>query len=210
VWHMPQRLTSTPRGVQHQMTEKALETDKTPVHDVQLLKRNAVGTIGVIFMAVATAAPITAMVGNVPIAVGSGNGSHAPAGYIVATVVLGLFAALALSTALLGIYGVLAYAVERRRTEFGVRRALGATERHILALVMRRGLLLAGVGTLAGLVGAALGARLMQSLLYGITAADPTSYVAAAALILTIVLAASWLPVRRAVQIDPARALRVD
>ena len=74
------------------MTEKALEIDKTPVHDVQLLKRNAVGTIGVIFMAVATAAPITAMVGNVPIAVGSGNGSHAPAGYIVATVVLGLFA----------------------------------------------------------------------------------------------------------------------
>ncbi|MCX2713073.1 APC family permease [Mycolicibacterium sp. J2] len=60
--------------------------------DVQRLKRNAVGTIGVIFMAVATAAPITAMVGNVPIAVGFGNGSHAPAGYIVATVVLGLFA----------------------------------------------------------------------------------------------------------------------
>jgi putative ABC transport system permease protein len=75
---------------------------------------------------------------------------------------------------------------------------------------MRRGLLLAGVGTLAGLVGAALGARLMQSLLYGITAADPTSYAAAAALILTVVLAASWLPVRRAIQIDPARALRVD
>jgi amino acid transporter len=60
--------------------------------DVQRLKRNAVGTMAVIFMAVATAAPITAMVGNVPIAVGFGNGSHAPAGYIVATVVLGLFA----------------------------------------------------------------------------------------------------------------------
>ncbi|MDT5389917.1 MAG: hypothetical protein QOE04_3558, partial [Mycobacterium sp.] len=60
--------------------------------DVQRLKRNAIGTLAVIFMAVATAAPITAMVGNVPIAVGFGNGSHAPAGYIVATVVLGLFA----------------------------------------------------------------------------------------------------------------------
>lgn len=74
------------------MTEQAVTPQKTPGNDVQRLKRNAVGTIGVIFMAVATAAPITAMVGNVPIAVGFGNGSHAPAGYIVATVVLGLFA----------------------------------------------------------------------------------------------------------------------
>src|SRR5882762_10809145 len=63
-----------------------------PTRNIQKLKRNAVGTIGVLFMAVATAAPITAMVGNVPIAVGFGNGSHAPAGYIFATVVLGLFA----------------------------------------------------------------------------------------------------------------------
>ncbi|WBP93736.1 APC family permease [Mycolicibacterium neoaurum] len=74
------------------MSTDSVPTGETPVHDVQRLKRNAVGTVGVIFMAVATAAPITAMVGNVPIAVGSGNGSHAPAGYIVATVVLGLFA----------------------------------------------------------------------------------------------------------------------
>ncbi|QNJ93741.1 APC family permease [Mycolicibacterium fluoranthenivorans] len=77
------------------MTENVAPPTKRPADgagDVQRLKRNAVGTIGVIFMAVATAAPITAMVGNVPIAVGFGNGSHAPAGYIVATVVLGLFA----------------------------------------------------------------------------------------------------------------------
>ncbi|BBX49142.1 APC family permease [Mycolicibacterium poriferae] len=74
------------------MTDRVVDHDKTTGESVQRLKRNAVGTIGVIFMAVATAAPITAMVGNVPIAVGFGNGSHAPAGYIVATVVLGLFA----------------------------------------------------------------------------------------------------------------------
>ncbi len=74
------------------MTDQAVAGSKDTAHDVQRLKRNAVGTVGVIFMAVATAAPITAMVGNVPIAVGFGNGSHAPAGYIVATVVLGLFA----------------------------------------------------------------------------------------------------------------------
>lgn len=74
------------------MTDQAVAGSEDTAHDVQRLKRNAVGTVGVIFMAVATAAPITAMVGNVPIAVGFGNGSHAPAGYIVATVVLGLFA----------------------------------------------------------------------------------------------------------------------
>ncbi|WP_029106438.1 APC family permease [Mycobacterium sp. URHD0025] len=74
------------------MTDQAVAGSEDAAQDVQRLKRNAVGTVGVIFMAVATAAPITAMVGNVPIAVGFGNGSHAPAGYIVATVVLGLFA----------------------------------------------------------------------------------------------------------------------
>jgi amino acid transporter len=74
------------------MTDQAVSPHENTGQGIQRLKRNAVGTVGVIFMAVATAAPITAMVGNVPIAVGFGNGSHAPAGYIVATVVLGLFA----------------------------------------------------------------------------------------------------------------------
>lgn len=74
------------------MSEDVVPRETMPTDSVQRLKRNAVGTFGVIFMAVATAAPITAMVGNVPIAVGFGNGSHAPAGYLVATIVLGLFA----------------------------------------------------------------------------------------------------------------------
>jgi len=74
------------------MTEQVVSREEHTGDSVQRLKRNAIGTMAVIFMAVATAAPITAMVGNVPIAVGFGNGSHAPAGFIVATVVLGLFA----------------------------------------------------------------------------------------------------------------------
>lgn len=74
------------------MTDQVVSRDEITGAGVQRLKRNAVGTMAVIFMAVATAAPITAMVGNVPIAVGLGNGSHAPAGYLVATIVLGLFA----------------------------------------------------------------------------------------------------------------------
>lgn len=92
MWLRPHRL---PLGKQEgipYMADQAVTPEKTPAQGVQRLKRNAVGTIGVIFMAVATAAPITAMVGNVPIAVGFGNGSHAPAGYLVATIVLGLFA----------------------------------------------------------------------------------------------------------------------
>ena len=74
------------------MTDQVVTRDENTGGSVQHLKRNAIGTVAVIFMSVATAAPITAMVGNVPIAVGFGNGSHAPAGYLVATVVLGLFA----------------------------------------------------------------------------------------------------------------------
>jgi amino acid transporter len=74
------------------MADQVVSRDENTDHSVQRLKRNAIGTMAVIFMAVATAAPITAMVGNVPIAVGFGNGSHAPAGYLVATIVLGLFA----------------------------------------------------------------------------------------------------------------------
>jgi amino acid transporter len=75
-----------------QVVSRDENRDENTGDSVHRLKRNAVGTLGVIFMAVATAAPITAMVGNVPIAVGFGNGSHAPAGYLVATIVLGLFA----------------------------------------------------------------------------------------------------------------------
>ncbi|MDT5192368.1 MAG: hypothetical protein QOI28_4619 [Mycobacterium sp.] len=74
------------------MTDQAVSPPESLNQNVHRLKRNAIGTMAVIFMAVATAAPITAMVGNVPIAVGFGNGSHAPAGYLVATIVLGLFA----------------------------------------------------------------------------------------------------------------------
>lgn len=126
------------------------------------------------------------------------------------TLVIGLFALLSLATALLGIYGVLAFAVERRRTEFGVRRALGATEHDIAALVLRRGLALTSVGLVFGLSAAALSTRFLASVLFGVTSADPWSFAGAAALVLAVVGLASWPPVRRAVRIDPARALRVD
>jgi ABC-type antimicrobial peptide transport system permease subunit len=125
-------------------------------------------------------------------------------------VVLGLFAALALSTALLGIYGVLAYSVERRHVEFGIRRALGASEQQVVALVAERALTLAGIGLTIGLAAGAIGSRLMHAVLFGVTPADPTAYAGAGAAVAVIVVAASWRPARRALRIDPAQALRLD
>ncbi len=93
LWRGPHRDVRRPLGRLSRMSDQVIARDENEnTGEVQRLKANAVGIIGVMFMAVATAAPITAMVGNVPIAVGFGNGSHAPAGYIVATVVLSLFA----------------------------------------------------------------------------------------------------------------------
>jgi predicted permease len=124
------------------------------------------------------------------------------------TVVLGLFAALALSTALLGVYGVLAYAVERRRLEFGIRRALGATERDMAALVAAR----AGVLTLAGIVIGAgvawLGGRYLGALLYGITPLDAPAYAVSIGAVVLVAAVAAWAPMRRALAVDPAVALR--
>ena len=126
------------------------------------------------------------------------------------TIVLGLFSVLALATAFLGIYGVLAYAVERRRFELGIRRALGATERHVFSMVVGHGVLLAVAGIALGLAAAAAGSRFMRALLFGVSTADPLSYGGAAVLALGIALLASWEPLRRALRVDPAQALRVD
>jgi predicted permease len=121
---------------------------------------------------------------------------------------LGLFAAMALITAVLGIYGALAYSVERRTREFGVRRALGAREGDVLAVVARQGLWLTVVGLAVGLTSAALIARGMSSVLFGVRPVDPVSLAGASLLIFFVVIAASWQPARRALRVDPARALR--
>jgi predicted permease len=125
-------------------------------------------------------------------------------------VVLTLFAALALTTAVLGIYGVLAYAVERRRVEFGVRRALGADERHVIALVLRRAMTIAVAGIGVGLIAAASGAGLLQSMLFGVRPLDPATFAAVAIGVLGVAAAAAWLPARRAVRVEPSIALRSE
>ena len=122
----------------------------------------------------------------------------------------GFFGALALILAALGLYGVTAYTVSRRKAELGIRMALGAPPARVLGLVMSRVLALVAVGVFAGAAMSAWASRFVASLLYGLEPRDPGT-LAAAALVLTLVAAlAAWLPARRASRIDPAITLRCD
>jgi putative ABC transport system permease protein len=125
-------------------------------------------------------------------------------------VLLALLAGLALVLAAVGLYGVLGYIVAERTREIGVRMALGAERRRVLSLVIRRGLALASVGIGVGLPGAFAASRLLRGSLFGITAADPLTYVAIPLALLVVALLSSWLPARRATRVDPVVALRND
>jgi predicted permease len=123
---------------------------------------------------------------------------------------LGLFGALALVLASIGIYGVLAYSVAQRTSEIGLRMALGAQPRQVLALVLRQGMLLALIGAGVGVAVALPVARLASGLLYGVSATDPLTYAAIIFLLMSVALVACYLPARRATRIDPLVALRVE
>jgi len=123
---------------------------------------------------------------------------------------MALFGAIGLTLGALGIFGVLAYAVNQRRQEIGVRVALGATPRSVLSLVVGNGMLLAGIGVALGLIGAALVTKSMQTVLYDIRPTDPVTFAEVVVVLLGASLLASWLPARRALAIDPVTALRYD
>ena len=120
------------------------------------------------------------------------------------------FALSALTLTCVGVYGVLAYAVARRRYEFGVRRALGADAAQVMREVLREGLGFALVGSTSGLAGAMVAARLLHSQLYGVRPRDPITYGAAIALILCGAIIACWIPAHRATTISPMDALRTE
>src|SRR5262249_34126001 len=108
--------------------------------------------------------------------------------------IVGVFAWIALIVAGVGVYGLMSYTVESRRTELGVRVALGAGGREIFGLVFSDGLRIAAVGVAAGLAGAALLAPLVRSLLFGIPAADPTTFIAMAVTLVVVTIAATIVP----------------
>jgi putative ABC transport system permease protein len=123
---------------------------------------------------------------------------------------LAIFAAVALALAAVGIYGILSYSVKRRTREIGIRVALGGQPRHVLLLVVGQGMRLAVVGLGVGVVAALAVMRLTTKLLYGVSAADPMTFVAVVVLLAGVAFVASWLPARRAVSVDPRAALSVD
>jgi predicted permease len=125
-------------------------------------------------------------------------------------VMLGIAGAMALLLGMVGIYGVIAYAVLQRTREIGIRMALGAEPVSLRTMFVRQGLVLAGIGVVAGLMASTGVTRLMKSLLFGIPAMDPTTYAAVAAMLISIAAFASYLPARRATQVDPVETLRAE
>jgi len=124
------------------------------------------------------------------------------------SILLGIFGALALLLAWVGVYGVISYTVAQRTHEIGVRVALGASRGHVLRIIAAYGLRLAAIGIAAGLFGAFLLARLAAASLYGIRGTDPLSFTLGSLAIVAAVLLASYLPARRAMRVDPMTALR--
>jgi predicted permease len=124
--------------------------------------------------------------------------------------VAGSLGLVGLVLAAIGIYGVTAYAVSRRTREIGIRVALGADQARVLRLVLRQGLILAGIGVALGVVLAALGSTLVESLLYGVRGLDPITFAGACVLFAAVTLAATYFPARRAARIDPMVALRAE
>jgi putative ABC transport system permease protein len=123
---------------------------------------------------------------------------------------VGAFAAVALLLGAVGIFGVVSFATARRTRELGVRMALGARGSDVQRLVVTETLRTVGVGIVAGIGGAIAGARMLEALVYGVSARDPLTYVAVPVLVMSVAVLAALIPARRAARLDPVAVLRMD
>jgi len=128
----------------------------------------------------------------------------------LATVTLGAFAVLAALLAAFGVYGVMRYTTDLRRQEIGVRLAVGAEPGRVVAMVVRRGVVIGVLGVVVGVIGAVVLTRFMSALLYGVEPQDPIAFAGGACVLLVAAALASWVPARRAARIDPILTLRSD
>jgi putative ABC transport system permease protein len=127
-----------------------------------------------------------------------------------AMLLLTVFAVIATILAAIGLYGVMAYSVSRRTHEIGIRRALGAGEGSVLAMIVRQGMTLSLLGVAAGLGCALALSRLMSSILFGVSPTDPATFAVVAALLVAVAMLATYVPARRAARVDPMTALRYE
>jgi len=126
------------------------------------------------------------------------------------TILVGAFATIALFLSALGLFSVMAYSVVQRRREIGIRMALGAQATDVRSLVLRQAMQMGCLGLALGFAGAFAAARVIESLLFGVTAHDPFTFAVTGGALLTVMLAAAYLPARRATRVDPIIALRTE